>query len=294
MVQIKCSADAKSYAIRVTSGHMSHEEAIKTLEDFRGYLSHSDAEQHQQTWQSKIDALEKWLASDEYNSGNYPQGIDKMILELVEWRAMFYAFKLVETGRSPFKDYVFYQQWYIGGAYCMFSLLGKLTGKDPRENSIRNLWHKISRFIREDGACTLAELDFIEKQLNKITGQFTTKGSKAILFRHTVIAHNEKSIRISLDEIDNDVHTLFRIWSLVVSWSSLGILFPFRSSEQAFGGLESMFSHEEIVLLKAKRMEYINRAVEWSQIQLHDGQRDSGRGPFADISITTSIYSQRL
>lgn len=292
MLKIQSSADAKNFAIQATSGHLSHDLAIERLESFRGYLARSDDEQHQRTWQSEIDALEKWLSSEDYKNGSYPQGIDGLILELVEWRATFYAFQLVETARSPFKDYVFYQQWLIGGAYCMFSLLGKLTGKSRRENSLRNLWKQIAKFVGEDGACMKAELDYIEKQLNKISGQFTKENSKAILFRHTVIAHNENSIQISWDEIDNDVHTLIRIWSLVVSWSSFGILYPFRSPEQAFEGLESMFSANELISLKARRSDYINRAVGWSQTHLHDGQLDVGRGPFVELSMVSKTHSE--
>jgi hypothetical protein len=290
VLKIQTSADAKNYAIRATSGHLRRDQAIERLEIFRGYLSRSDDEQHLRTWQTEIDALEKWLESDVYKSGSYPQGIDELMLELVEWRAALYAFELVETQRSPFKNYVFYQQWLIGGAYCMFSLLGKLTGKFEKENSLRNLWKQISKFIEEDGACKKDELHYIEKQLDKISGQFTKENSKAIFFRHTVIAHNEKSVQIRLDEIDNDVHTLIRIWSLIVSWSSFGILYPFRSSEQAFEGLEGMFSLHELISLKAKRSEYIDQAVMWSQTHLHDGQLDMGRGPFAAVSIVAKIH----
>lgn len=283
--------EAKTVALEATSGHLSHDQAIERLESFKGYLSRAIRDEDKVAWQEQISALENWLASEKYKSGDFPRGIDELLLELIEWRAMKYAFQHTETERSPFKEYVFYSQWLVGGTYAVFSLLGKLTSRDGRDNSLRNLWDKIQSFIDLDGACSKDEINHMNHCLDKATGHFTNTNSKALRFRNTVIAHNEKSPTIAWDEIDKDIQILVRMWSIIVSWCSFGIFSPFRSGDQALDGLDSFFNAGEIARLKARRQEYIDRVISWSVTHLHSGLRDPDRGAFAKLSITSTVAS---
>lgn len=280
------SDEAKSYAVDATSRKQSHDEAIRSLQYFKENHDRADNES-KLLWAERIDKLENWLASEEYKNGDYPQGIDELMLELVEWRAAIYALQHTETKRTPFADHVFFQQWLIGGVYAMHSLLGKLTGDDPRENSLRNLWWKVNKYIARDGACKKPELKCIDEQLHKVTGQFTNRQSKGILFRNKVIAHNEKNIKTDWSEIDEDIKVLIRIWSIIVSWSSFGILSPFRGSEQAFSGLECFFDRQELIQLAQRRQEYLDMCVCWARTFLHNGQHDPGGDFVATISFNS-------
>ncbi len=237
-------------------------------------------------WQSHIDSLEEWVASDKYQTGDYAEGIDTLVLELIEWRAIIFAFEGVDTKRTPFNSYTFFSQWRVGAVYTIFSLLGKLNAKDARDNSLRNLWTTVASFIEGDGACTAEEIADIERRLRPSQGQFTNARSKAMRFRNTVIAHNEKSFGMTWEELDIDIQTFVRIWSLIVSWSSFGILQPFRSGEEAFAGLDSFFDSSELIALRKKRKEYLDRVDVWCKTHLHNGKVDPGRGPFATISVT--------
>jgi hypothetical protein len=78
---ILTSEEAKTRTVEATSRRRSHEESLRFLEDLRGYLARATDEKSKQTWQTQISALEKWLASDEYLSGDYPQGIDELVLD---------------------------------------------------------------------------------------------------------------------------------------------------------------------------------------------------------------------
>jgi len=290
---IRTSDEAKTRTVEATSRRRSHDESLKFLEDLRGYLARASDEESRKTWQSQIDALESWLASEQFLCGDYPQGIDELVLELIEWRAMQHAFQHVETKRQPFLANVFYQQWLIGSTYAVSSLLGKLVGKAPRENSLRKLWWEVGKFVSRDGACTKGELKYIGEQLDRKGGKFTDDKSRAMLFRNTVIAHNQKSLSLAWDEIDKDIQILVRVWSILVSWSSYGIFAPFRTADQAFGGLEHVFENNELVSLKAKRQEYIDLAVGWARTYLHTGKRDHGRSAFSQIVVTSRVFSAR-
>jgi hypothetical protein len=290
MVSFNNSDEAKNFAVEATSRRQSHEEVLKTIRNFQGFHDRAD-ENEKRFWAKKIAELEDWLASQKFKNGDYPQGIDDLMLELIEWRATVYALQHIESKQSPFIEHVFYQQWLIGSVYATHSLLGKLTGNDPRENSLRNLWWKVNRYIARDGACKKQELKCIDEQLSKVTGQFTNDRSKGILFRNTVIAHNEKSITIDWGEIDADIKVLIRIWSIIVSWSSFGIISPFRTSDQAFSGLEHFFDQNELAQLAQKRQEYLDMSIRWARTFLHSGGHDPGGYFIANISFTSTVVT---
>jgi hypothetical protein len=290
---IRTSQEAKTRAVEATNRRRSHDESLRFLEYVRGQLARASDERSRSTWQAQIDAEEAWLASDEYKNGDYAQGIDDLILELIEWRAMQHAFQYVETTSKPFLEHSFYQQWLIGSTYAVSSLLGKLVGKAPGENSLRKLWWEVGKFVSRDGACTKAELKLIGDLLDRNTGKFTDENSMAMKFRNTVIAHNQRSLALAWDEIDKDIKVLVRIWSILVSWSSFGIIAPFRSGQQAFSGLDRLFEAEELAALKRKRQEYIDVAIGWARTYLHSGERDHGGSAFTQIVATSHVISSR-
>jgi len=263
---------------------------MQSLQYFRNNQKKAEGKS-KEFWAERATELEAWLASDKYKRGEYPQGIDDLILELIEWRAITYTIQHAQTKANPFSEHVFFKQWLIGAIYAKHSLLGKLVGNDPRENSLRNLWWKVNKYIARDGACKKEELKHIEDLFHKTAGKFTNSQSKGMLLRNTVIAHNEKNIRVEWKEIDADIKILVRIWSIIVSWSSFGILSPFRTSEQALSGLECFFNPNEIQELARKRKEYLNICIGWSRTHLHNESPDPGGYFIAKISITSSVAS---
>jgi hypothetical protein len=243
-------------------------------------------QESQGVWKKQADDLAAWMESDEYKSGNFPQSVDQLMLELVEWRAMISAFDGVETEKSPFKEHIFFSQWFVGAAYAVFSIFGKLARGD---NSLKTVWDQVVTFIAQDGACPADEIAEIKKRLHDKDGQFTNKNSQSLIFRNKVISHNEKSMGFIWAEIDDEIRVLIRIWSLLVSWSSFGIIEPFRTGEQAFSGLEVFFGPAEIAALKAKRTAYIERAKTWCRMCLHNDEIDPGRTAFATITVTSQV-----
>jgi hypothetical protein len=287
---MQSSDEAKTYACEMTNRCITAEEAERRLKYLRQQFGNATDQGGKDVWRKEIEQIEDWLRSEEFNRGDFPRGIDELMLELIEWRSLKYAFQNVETERSPFQDHVFFEQWLIGGTYAVFALLGKLVSKNDRDNSLRNLWSKVLPFIEQDGACSRDEIDHINRQLHKKTGRFTNDNSKAILFRNTTIAHNEKNTILKWDEIDLDIEILVRIWSIIGSWSSFGLYDPFRTAEQAFSGLDPYFYPAELKSLKDKRQEYLRRVTQWSVNHLHNGQRDPALGIFRRWTVTTQVF----
>ncbi len=283
--------EAKEYVVLLTNKARTIEDIDSNITYYKKMVNNSHSEESKNLWLSELDKLNEWKNSDNFKNGIYPQGIDELIIELLEWRSVIYAFQHVETRREPFKESGFYAQWYIGAIYGVFSIFGKLLSKDNRDNSLRKLWRIISPIMLTEKACTKQEVDFINVALDVTSGRFTNKNSQALLFRNKLISHNESMPVIKWDEVDKDFAFLIRMWSLLISWSSFGLFQPFRTGEQVFQGVESMFSKSEITNLKLKREEYLKMVERWSTSYIHTGFTDFGRGAFSSLEAKVSIVS---
>lgn len=291
-MQFNTIDEAKEYVVSLTNKARTIENIDSAISYYQEMVDSSHSEDLKKLWLSELDKLSELKNSDDFKNGNYPQGIDDLILELVEWRSIIYAFQNVDTQREPFKESGFYAQWYLGGIYGVFSIFGKLLSKDKRDNSLRKLWETISPIMLGEGACTRQEVDCINAALDVKSGRFTNENSQALLFRNKLISHNEAMPVVKWDEVDKDFAFLIRMWSLLVSWSSFGLFQPFRTDDQAFLGVEPMFERSEISNLKAKRQEYLKMVEKWSKSFVHTGEVDPGRGAFSTLSVKVSIVSE--
>lgn len=291
-MQFNTIDEAKEYVVSLTNKARTIENIDSAISYYQEMVDSSHSEDSKKLWLSELDKLNELKNSDDFKNGNYPQGIDDLILELVEWRSIIYAFHNVDTQREPFKESGFYAQWYLGSIYGVFSIFGKLLSKDKRDNSLRKLWETISPIMLGEGACTKPEVDCINAALDVKSGRFTNENSQALLFRNKLISHNEAIPVVKWDEVDKDFAFLIRMWSLLVSWSSFGLFQPFRTDVQAFLGVESMFDRSEILNLKAKRQEYLKMVEKWSKSFVHTGEVDPGRGAFSTLSVKVSIVSE--
>lgn len=280
--------DARNYSIGVTSKHINPDDIYRRLDDYNSYLDSATGE-NKIFWQEEVNSLEKWINSDEFLNGEYPRGIDELVLELIEWRAVIYAFQNVDTQSNPFKKHAFYAQWLVGGTYTIFCLLGKLVSKDQRDNSLRKHWDMVSGYVAQSGLCGETEIEFINSRMHRKQGQFTNENSQAMKYRNKVIAHNESLPRMEWDELDKDIQLISRMWALITMWSSFGLVEPFRRAEHAFSGTESVFTNDEIQLLKDQRDKYLLKVKAWCTRCAETGEQVADRSPFAKFSISISV-----
>lgn len=280
---------AKDYAIGITAKHLHPDYVQNRLDSYRSYQESAISAEDKEYWGKEVRNLEEYINSDEFKNGEYPQGIDELMLEIIEWRAAIYAFQNVDTEQDPFKEHAFYAQWLMGGTYTVFCMLGKLVSKDRRDSSLRKLWPIVSDYVKRSGLCGEGEIEVIEEKMHRTEGHFTNTNSRAMFFRNKVIAHNESSPKMEWVEIDKDIKLLCRIWALITMWSSFGIIQPFRKSRQVFSGLESVFIPAEIKSLANQRDVYLEKVEGWCTHSLVDNSRVSERSPFGKISVSINI-----
>jgi len=274
--------EAKEFCNNKTNSRLTEEEALEKITQLQGYLSDTPSEHSRLLFEDWIGELRSWIESDQRKKGEYPQGIDQIILDIVEVRAFIYALQKTPSIQSRLQNSFFWQQWLIGSAHMIVGGVGKLVSTDVRDNSLSNLWKAVDKWIQDDGACDIDEANFIGEAFKRKTGYFDNSNSKAFNYRNKSIAHNEHSPDITWDDLDPDIKILIRIWSLLVAWSSFGILNPFKSDQEVFRGLDSFFLPEEISKLGSERNIYLSLVKGWSTTYLHTGISDPGRGAFSD------------
>ena len=275
--------EAKGYACTYTTRRMTKEETEKKIQEYKNQLESRPYEDLIGFYKEQIQTLSEWLASKEFAEGNYHQSIDELLLELVEWRAMFYAFQTVDTASDPFNTHVFFQQWKVGGAYAMFSQFAKLVSGGTQDKSLRNLWRDLQPFLETE--IKSDEIAQISKYLQKEDRRFSNSESKALAFRNKVIAHNEKSIDADFDHLDEDIKLIARIWAIITNWSSFGLIAPWRSDAQAFSGLENFYTPEDLQHLKRARQEYIKKFEAWGKTNILT-LVTARHGPFDPLTIS--------
>jgi len=86
--------EAKEYVVSVTNRAKSIEEIDSALAYYQEMADNAYNEESRSLWLNELNKLAQWKQSDDFKSGNYPLGIDELILELVEWRSAIYAFDL--------------------------------------------------------------------------------------------------------------------------------------------------------------------------------------------------------
>jgi len=284
-------SDAKEYVVQVTNKVKTLDEINTSLEYYQSMVDKAHSEKSRALWENEVAKLKLWKDSNDFKVGNYPQGIDELILEVIEWRSVQSAFQEVETEKNLFKHSSFFAQWYLGSIYGVFTIIGKLLSKDRRDNSLRKLWDDVSPIMLSDGACTQEEVDYINQEMDRSNGRFTNANSSVLRFRNKLIAHNEANPEVRWDEVDSELSLLIRMWSLLIAWSSFGLYQPFRSNDVAFKGLESCYQKSELALLKSSRESYLDKVKKWSVSYAHSGGIDKGRGAFSTLSTKVTVRS---
>ncbi len=279
--------EAKEYACNYAVRWLSEDELLQRIEAAKITGETAPTDNLRDYWQTEVLKLRELLDSKEYREGDFHQSVDQLLFELIEWRAMFYAIQQSETSVDPFKQHVFLQQWSIGGVHTMYSILAKLVDSNNKTRSLFHLWKRVSGFIEKETGSE--EVQFLSRQIAGKDRIFSNEKSEAIRFRNKVIAHNEKSHSADLSNLDNDIQILARIWSVITTWSSFGVIEPWRDAQTTFSGLNLFYGAADLLLLQSNRQSYLNKVETWCRTNVCTKTYDARSPYFSSFSVTASI-----
>ncbi|EMI4403389.1 hypothetical protein V6472_004651 [Vibrio parahaemolyticus] len=252
--------EAQLYALKVTSKHATEADLRRNITDYRRYQElHSNDPEERVHWRKQEEANIEYLNSEQFQSGKYHIGIDELILDVIEFRAIVYSFSVVELTSNPFEKFTFHRQWLAGGTYKVFASYGKLLSGHKDDQSLKNVWNNVSSFIGNTALSSNQEV----ADLTEFIVSIKNNSSKAFKFRNKAIAHNEQQPKVTWEDLDNELMVLCRVWDLISRWCSIGIIAPYATDHEAFSGLEPFVSSSELIELKKARRKYIKQVCKW-------------------------------
>ncbi|MGY3898311.1 MULTISPECIES: hypothetical protein [Aeromonas] len=285
-MKFESEENAQLYALKATSKHATENDLLKRIEDYKRYQdAYANDQEKKQYWHERAKATKSYLNSEYYKSGRYHIGIDELILDIIEIRAIIFSFQTVKTNCNPFETYMFHSQWLSGCTYKIFASYGKLLSGHKDDHSLKNVWNNVSHYIKDSSLTSIEEVDKLSSFINGINNNT----SNPMRYRNKVIAHNEQLPKVQWTDLDYELKGLCRIWSLITMWCSTGIIAPFYDNKTAFSGLESVVSSLELSELKNARQEYIDNVRRWCKASITTNISDNNNSPFAEISFGFNV-----
>lgn len=285
-MKFESEKNAQLYALKATSKHATENDLLKSIEDYKRYQdTYANDQEKKQYWHEREKTTQSYLNSEYYKSGRYHIGIDELILDIIEIRAIIYSFQTVKTNCNPFETYIFHSQWLSGCTYKIFASYRKLLSGNKDDHSLKNVWNNVSHYIKDSSLTSIEEVDKLSLFINGINNNT----SNPMRYRNKVIAHNEQLPKVQWTDLDYELKGLCRIWSLITMWCSIGIIAPFYDNKAAFSGLESVVSLLELSELKNARQEYIDNVRRWCKENITTNIPDNNSSPFAEISFGFNI-----
>ncbi|HFQ5429225.1 TPA: hypothetical protein ACGUOO_004311 [Vibrio vulnificus] len=273
---------AKSYALSALAKHASEAQLIRNIEDYMRYQDlYSDDLEQRQYWKDRETESREYLCSEGFKAGKYHLGVDELILELIEVRAIIYSFQIVDISSNPFESYTLHSQWLSGCTYKLIAIYGKLLSRHKDDKSLKNVWCNVSSYIKGSSLTTSEEVSELTSFILGISNQT----SNVMKYRNKAIAHNEQQPNVEWSDVDHDLRGLCRVWSLITMWCSLGVMSPFVESDRAFSGFEPVVTHNELSALRKARAKYLEDVRGWCTENFVTRTQESKRTPFAELSI---------
>ncbi|KMV28365.1 hypothetical protein AB733_24185 [Photobacterium swingsii] len=274
--------EAKSYALSATTKHASESDLLRRISECKRYQELFSDDLEQKNYWLKIEKeCTEYLNSEKFKLGQYHSGIDELLLELIEIRALMYSFENVEVQSNPFQAYKLHSQWLSGNTYKIFAIYGKLLNSHKSDKSLKNVWCNVNNYLQIENFTTKEEVS----QITEFIMGLKNNTSNVMKYRNKAIAHNEQQPNVQWSDVDRDLKGLCRAWSLITMWTSIGIMSPFDDNQVAFSGFEPVLTKQELASLKVARTEFLKQVRQWCTWNFVTGNLESERAPFAEISL---------
>lgn len=265
---------------------MTKEELVVRINDYEKYASQESCQKQKAQWHKSAAACRELLNDEDYLSGNYPQSLDKLILDLVEWRALTEAMQKAVQVDSTLGGSPFFCMWFTGAGYSAIATFGKLASNSQNEpRSILKLWHCSEHYLVEDGIVSEVERVEISKKVSIFKGR--NLESSVLHNRNKAFMHNEHMGNLTWEKFDEEFRVVARIWSLLTQWTG-PIFMPFAHKNQLTNGMERFLDSAAIQQCKNAADLYIKSFEDWCITSLVDNEPD-GKTPFGTLNFQFSI-----
>lgn len=199
---------------------------------------------------SKLDEL-----IEDSSKISQTQGIDTMMIDMIQFRAMIYAFESLDK-RLAFTKTNFFSSWHVGMTYAVFCLFFKLVDSGKGKESLKRLWQDtFKKGCNEENA-----------SINEWFNNLNKRNSQPLAFRHLIICHNSEFgqyepvydwTNFDWELFDSELKQLVNARNILSKFSGSAIICPFISGEKMFDGVSTIFKLPDMKVLVKKYNEFI-------------------------------------
>lgn len=158
--------EAKDWAFNVTTCRFEPHEIASKLSQYKHNVKIMPDDADKEYWHGQYAQLKAYAESEEFIDGRYPQGLDKLFCELVEFRATIYAYEQKPKG-DEFLQSFFFQHWQLGASYAVTCIIGKLVSTHKDDYSLVKLWKEVAPFVEKTELLGAGEAQILARKLDK-------------------------------------------------------------------------------------------------------------------------------
>lgn len=268
-MSISNEVEAKLFASFAFSGHDEPDVAAEMLALLEAEYD-EDSEIHDVD-EAMMDhePVKKWLALAPLEHGNYKLGIDRLMFQLIEKRAVVFALMSTSTTTNGFINQDVILRWVTNAMCSVFSAIATLNNMQAKDMSLRHLWNTVRPFLTLDAPPAMEELRAIEQQFEMGRGYPNIEEHLALLSIPQGLWPTPGDTKI-WEAIDMHIQIWVRVWAIMGTWSESNSNITMEPASVAFMTTGIPPTSKEFYALKVMYDEYMSRVQAWRQTRLQD------------------------
>lgn len=240
-----------------------------------------------------LDNLLSLKDNPDYQSGSFPRGIEKIILQTMEIYTFWHSINDIDSKFFLISENFIHSLVDVSITFMVSCELAKLFNQKPEDFSLYNVWKYNADEIENSIITDQNECRYISEQFER-NDATRDQGIKRFLdFRNKSIAHNSNDRGMQWADFKKTMNFIIRVWGITDEYFSPNCFpRPIGFSENIFSPLTPYFKGDQIKEMKEKRMALMRELFDAASTNLLTGEKDKIK-PFGELKITTKLEFRR-
>ena len=165
----------------------------------------------------QLDYLKKLKADQNYQNGNLPRGIEKIILQIMESYTLWHSINEVDTRFFLTQDNYIQNLINVSITFMVSCELAKLFNNKPEDFSLNNIWIYDVDGIKNAKIASEDEIDYITEQFARNEATRDEAIKRFLDFRNKSIAHNTNNTGMQWSDFVSTINFVVRVWVLLMN-----------------------------------------------------------------------------
>ncbi|ATE80182.1 hypothetical protein [Pseudomonas frederiksbergensis] len=243
--------------------------------------------------QDQLDYLKRLKADPNYQNGNLPRGVEKIILQVMESFTFWHSINEVDADFFLTQDNYIHNLINVSITFMVSCELAKLFNNKPEDFSLSNIWNHDINEIKKAKIASEDEIDYITEQFARNESTRSQAIKRFLDFRNKSVAHNDNDTGMQWSDFVSTINFVNRAWGIIDEYYSPNCFpRPIQLSDQLYIPLQPHFTLPQIEQMKEARLKLMEYMFKAASTNLLTGAQDNIK-PFGDLKITVKIELQR-